>query len=403
MQASSTSIHIPADLPPSAASSMTSISKPQPKRLPKGPSLSEHLKNRDLEWFKAHQQPAGLVVDKSAQPSALEFMHDATGLLTAEKLRPSRMPARIPLRSPCGETMTSTEVTAPADVVGQSNTSHSTDAPAHTDFEESKNATPAVIDAAVSNSQPEDIHHDSAALPSHAQESSVPDVPTTQSPEPRTESPVPMPPHSIFSGDVGEESHRKDSLPSREVDVPLQIACPRFGGDMAVMMFRQGLQSHCGILNINFDLDDTRYSQIAQWTMRKSSPTCVSFPHISLPIFSVGYRDVAQSVCVSFACYHLPSLLSIPLEDGELPPFETLTMHTSCSWPTTGDLSLQTTRDGKNFVIPLAPPIFVSITIPTSTPHQIETTYLIGHSRQLRRYLLLHQKRRKRPFSGPTE
>lgn len=35
-------------------------------------------------------------------------------------------------------------------------------------------------------------------------------------------------------------------------------------------------------------------------------------------------------------------------------------MHSPCSWPTSGDLSLQTKWDGKDFIIPLAPPIFVT-------------------------------------------
>ncbi|KAG2360068.1 hypothetical protein BDR07DRAFT_1413573 [Suillus spraguei] len=35
-------------------------------------------------------------------------------------------------------------------------------------------------------------------------------------------------------------------------------------------------------------------------------------------------------------------------------------MHSQCSWPISGDLSLQTKRDGKDFIIPLAPPIFVT-------------------------------------------
>ncbi|KAG2131381.1 hypothetical protein DEU56DRAFT_814228 [Suillus clintonianus] len=35
-------------------------------------------------------------------------------------------------------------------------------------------------------------------------------------------------------------------------------------------------------------------------------------------------------------------------------------MYSPCSWPTSGDLSLQTKRDGKDFIIPLAPPIFVT-------------------------------------------
>ncbi|KAG2351411.1 hypothetical protein BDR07DRAFT_1444505 [Suillus spraguei] len=35
-------------------------------------------------------------------------------------------------------------------------------------------------------------------------------------------------------------------------------------------------------------------------------------------------------------------------------------MHSQCLWPISGDLSLQTRQDGRDFIIPLAPPIFVT-------------------------------------------
>ncbi|KAG0696218.1 hypothetical protein DFH29DRAFT_813279 [Suillus ampliporus] len=136
---------------------------------------------------------------------------------------------------------------------------------------------------------------------------------------------------------------------NRGGELPLSLVAsphatpPRFGGDMAVMMFRQGLGSSRGTLVINFNLNDTLYLQIARWAKRKSSPT---------------YVDLEQSVCVSFACYHLLSLPPNLPEDDQRSSFEKLTMHSQCSWPKSGDLSLQTTRDGKNFIIPLAPPIF---------------------------------------------
>ncbi|KAG2355949.1 hypothetical protein BDR07DRAFT_1301693, partial [Suillus spraguei] len=66
--------------------------------------------------------------------------------------------------------------------------------------------------------------------------------------------------------------------------------------------------------------------------------------------------DSEQNLCASFACYHLPSLPYNPLENGAL---ETL-IHLPCLWPTSGDLSLQMKWDGKDFIIPLAPPIFVT-------------------------------------------
>ncbi|KAG0700163.1 hypothetical protein DFH29DRAFT_807932 [Suillus ampliporus] len=164
-------------------------------------------------------------------------------------------------------------------------------------------------------------------------------------PKPNTDSPAIRQPPATSSYDVGVESHGEELALSPVDDAPLQATFPRFGGDMAVMMFRQGLESPRGTIELTFNLDDTLYSQIAQWAKRKSSPT---------------YVDLEQSVCVSFACYHLPSLLHHLPEVDQPPPFEQLTMHSQCSWPTSGDLSLQTTRDGKDFIIPLAPPIFVT-------------------------------------------
>ncbi|KAG1854268.1 hypothetical protein F4604DRAFT_2043208 [Suillus subluteus] len=91
-----------------------------------------------------------------------------------------------------------------------------------------------------------------------------------------------------------------------------QVACARFAGEMAAMMFREGLESPRGTINLTFDLDHTLYLQIARWAKRKSSLT-----------------DLEQSLCVV-------RLLSSP------PPFEKLTMNSQCSWPTSADLSLRT-------------------------------------------------------------
>ncbi|OJA15850.1 hypothetical protein AZE42_09898 [Rhizopogon vesiculosus] len=362
MQGSIVCSDTPADPTPSVASPTAIIPKPQPKRSLKAPPLSEHLKNRDLEWFKTHQQSASPAVDPLAHPGAPESMNDAAGPPAAEKLRPSRMPRRIPARPPLSEPMMSAD---PSNAVDQSSTLPSVDDPAPTDVKEPKeeDVPPVVTEVAMSDPQPENVHEDLEALPSRVPESTVhevtvpevtvlevtaPEVPapevTTPLPKPNTNSPAPTQPPSTPSNNVGVESHDGgDSLPSRIDDTFPPVPCPRFGGHMAVMVFQQGLQSHRGTLKINFELDDTRYSQITQWAQRKSSQI-----------------NLEQSVCISFACYHLPSLLPNSTEDGELPPFETLTMDTPCSWPTTGDLSLQTKRGGKDFVIPLAPPIFVT-------------------------------------------
>jgi hypothetical protein len=360
----------PADPRPSVASPTINVSKPQPKRLGKGPALSENLKNRDLEWFKAHQQSASPVADAPAQPSILESMTDATGIPAAEKLRPSRMPGRIPPRPRLSEPIAPTELTAPANAVDQSTTSPPSDVPAPTYVEvPEEDIAPAVTDVVMSDLEPESVHEDSEMVPSHALESTVPEVTVpetaTLSLKPNTNFPPPIQPLPTSSDDVSVESREGDHSLSRVDDAPTQITSERFGGEMAVMVFRQGLQSPCGTLKINFNLDETHYAQIARWAKRKSSPTYVSFSRASCKFSAVYRGDLEKSVCVSFACYHLPSILPNPPEDGEIPSFETLTMHTSCAWPTTGDLSLQTKRDGKDFVIPLAPPLFVSITIDT--------------------------------------
>ncbi|KAG2125502.1 hypothetical protein DEU56DRAFT_824889 [Suillus clintonianus] len=337
--------------PPPSASLVRTFPKPQPKRQSVASSLSEQLKNRDLEWFKAQHQPAASpdprpvspVVDSAAPLCTLDLSHDATEL-PAEKLRPSRVPKRVPPQPVSSESMTANEPTAPANVVDLSSISSFTEASTPMDVKKLKEEeiTPAIADVIMSDPLPEIVPQGSETLPLGIPENVASGV-TTQSPKPNTDSPALRQPPEITSDDVGAES-REEELPSSPVDnTPPQVNCPRFGGEMAVMMFRQGLESPRGVINLPFNLDDTLYLQIARWAKRKSSPI-----------------DLEQSVCVSFACYHLPSLLPNPPEDDQLPPFETLTMHSQCSWPTSGDLSLQTKRDGKDFVIPLSPPIFVT-------------------------------------------
>ncbi|KAG2035277.1 hypothetical protein BDR03DRAFT_540958 [Suillus americanus] len=150
----------------------------------------------------------------------------------------------------------------------------------------------------------------------------------------------------IATRDPPPENIPRDSEMDPSVTTP-QANSPRFGGEMVVMIYRRGLRSARKTINITFNLDDLHYSYIARWAKSKRTKSSLT-------------SDLEQSVCVSFACYHLPSLPSNPLEgDGLAPCFETL-MHSPCSWPTSGDLSLQTKRDEKDFVIPLAPPIFVT-------------------------------------------
>ncbi|KAG1725492.1 uncharacterized protein EDB91DRAFT_1062182 [Suillus paluster] len=200
-----------------------------------------------------------------------------------------------------------------------------------------------LADVVISHPQPENVPQDSETLPLGTPENVAPDI--TVLPNTVADSPAPRQPSTTFSDDVGAESQGEGLTLSPVDDASPQVTSPRFGGDMAVMMFRQGLESPLGTIELTFDLDDTLYSQIARWAKRKLSPM---------------YVDLEQSVCVSFACYHLPSLLSYLPKDDQPPPFETLTIHSQCSWPTTGDLSLQTKRNGKDFIIPLAPPIFVT-------------------------------------------
>jgi hypothetical protein len=287
----------PVDTPASVTSPTTAFSKPQPKRLPRGPLPSEYLKNRDLEWFKM-QQLASPVVDPP-QPGVLESIHEAAGH-AAEKLRPSRMPGRIPSRLPPSEPVTSPELTAPPSAIDQSSTSPSSGAPP-TDVKE--DIPFAVTDIAMDGTRPESVHPESqASFPSHVPESTVPDVPNpdvaTSSPTPNTDFPASTPPHSTTSDDVGVESRVGDSLPSRVDDASLQVASPRFGGNMAVMTFQQGLQSPRGLLKINFNLDDTRYAQIARWAKRRSSPAYVSFSRICLQLLNGSQKFGRQRLCV---------------------------------------------------------------------------------------------------------
>lgn len=332
--------------PPASVSIPRILPKPQPKRQSVASSLSEHLKHRDLEWFKANHQHAAAPDSKplspAAPPSALKFSNDVTEP-PVEKIRPSRMPGRIPPRPASTELTTINEPAAPANAVDLTNTLTFSEISAPTVAKElnEEEITSDVVDVVMTDLPTENGPQGSETLLLGTPGNVAPEL-TMPSPNQNTDSPAPRQPLAI-SSDVRAESHGDEiSLPPVDNTCP-QGACARFGGEMAVMMFRQGLESPRGTINLTFDLDHTLYLQIARWAKRKLSPT-----------------DLEQSVCVSFACYHLPSLLPNPPEDDQPTPFEKLTMDSQCSWPATGDLSLQTKRDGKDFIIPLAPPIFVT-------------------------------------------
>ncbi|KAG1893148.1 uncharacterized protein F5891DRAFT_1067785 [Suillus fuscotomentosus] len=255
----------------------------------------------------------------AAPPSALKFSNDVTES-PVEKIRPSRMPARIPPRPASTELTTISEPAAPANAV----------APTVAKELNEEEITSVVVDVVMTGPPTENVPQGSEILTP----GNVALELTTPSPKQTTDPPAPRQPLAIDEITIFS--------PPVDNTCP-QVACARSRGEMAVMMFRQGLESPRGTINLTFDLDHTLYLQIARWAKRKLSPT-----------------DLEQSVCVSFACYHLPSLLPNPPEDDQPTPFEKLTMDSQCSWPATGDLSLQTKRDGKDFIIPLALPIFVT-------------------------------------------
>jgi hypothetical protein len=330
--------------PSASASVPRTLPKPQPKRQSVAPSLSEHLKHRDLEWYKS-QHPVAVPDPKPSSPAApsdvVKFSNDVTEP-PADKIRPSRMSGRIPPRSASSELTTISEPAAPANAVDLTSSCHFTEVSVPTDAKEiNEEIVSATADVVMNDPQTENVPPDSETLLLGTPGNIAPGL-TMPSPKPNADSPAPTQP-PVISSDMDVGSHGDEiSLPPVDNSRP-QVACARFGGEMAVMIFREGFESPRETVKINFDLHHTQYLQIARWAKRKSSPT-----------------DLEQSVCVSFACYHLPSLLPNPPEDGQPPSLEKLTIKSQCSWPTSGDLSLQTKRDGKNFIIPLAPPIFVT-------------------------------------------
>ncbi|KAH7884244.1 hypothetical protein F5I97DRAFT_1812910 [Phlebopus sp. FC_14] len=116
----------------------------------------------------------------------------------------------------------------------------------------------------------------------------------------------------------------------------------RFGGMMVVIHGLQGKPYTC-THDIEFNLDDTFFSCISTWVNRKASPD-----------------EVSQSVCISLACYRLPDLFATIQSESQLQGIAELTSHSSCSWPTSGRLSLQIERHSKHYVIPLCPPVILT-------------------------------------------
>ncbi|KAG1732775.1 hypothetical protein EDD22DRAFT_369862 [Suillus occidentalis] len=309
------------------------IPKLQPKHQPEGSLLPEHIQNHDLQWFKAQQlaaahnsKIASPGVDPAAQPGTLVSLNDVAGFRAAEKPKPSRMPGRTYSRPPPSE-MTANQPTT-AETIYQSSTPGSID-------DKQPNGV---------NNQPENMPRDSGINPAGLPENIAPDV-TTSSLKQNTNSLAQTEPLATPSDQVGVKTHGGE-LPSCPAIIP-QTIFSRFGGEMKVMLYRQGLESARGTIDITFTVDDLHYSPIALWAKLRRAKSYLK-------------SDFKRSSCVSFACYHLPSLPSNPLEGDGLTPCLEMLMHSPCLWPTSGDLSLQTKRNGKDFIIPLAPPIFVT-------------------------------------------
>ncbi|KAG2359174.1 hypothetical protein BDR07DRAFT_1415570 [Suillus spraguei] len=246
---------------PTGASIQKPLPKLQPKRQSLTSSLSEHLKHRDLEWFKAHHQPAASPDSKPLSPaapgppSAPNVSNDVTGP-PAEKIRPSRMPGRIPLRPASTEPTTVNEPAAPANAVDLPSTLSFTEISVPTDAKElnQEEIVPTMVDVVMNDSQRRHVPQGSETLFLDTPGDVVPKL--TTPPEPNTDSLAPSQPPAI-SSDAGAGNHGDEILLS----------------PMAVMMFRQGLESPPGTINLTFNLDHTLYLQIARWAKRKSSPT----------------------------------------------------------------------------------------------------------------------------------
>ncbi|KAG2365313.1 hypothetical protein BDR07DRAFT_1399187 [Suillus spraguei] len=229
---------------PTSASIQKPLPKLQPKRQSLTSSLSEHLKHCDLEWFKAHHQPAASPDSKPLSPAA---------------------------PGPPSAPNVSNDPAAPANAVDLPSTSSFTEISVPTDAKElnQEEIVPTMVDVVMNDSQRQHVPQGSETLLLDTPGDVVPKL--TMPPEPNTDSLAPSQPPAI-SSDAGAGNHGDKILLSPVDNTPLQATCARFGGEMAVMMFWQGLESPCGTINHTFNLDHTLYLQIVWWTKHKSSP-----------------------------------------------------------------------------------------------------------------------------------
>ncbi|KAG2131380.1 hypothetical protein DEU56DRAFT_981945, partial [Suillus clintonianus] len=242
-------------LPPGVGSrEVRTIPKPLPKRRLKESSLSEHIKNRDLQWFKAHQQPAAArdtniaspVVDPAAQAGMLVVLNGVAEAPATDKLRPSCMPEKTPPRSLPSGLMTAIEPTV-VKTTHRSSTFAQVPEPVDVKQPNEEKIISTATGVATSYPQPQIMPRDSEIHPS--------------GPTKNTDSPAPTEPPATPSDQVGV---RDFSL--SPVAIP-QVKLRRFGGDMAVMMYRRG--SARGTFEVTFNLNDIRYLQVARWVKRK--------------------------------------------------------------------------------------------------------------------------------------
>lgn len=257
------SILCSAILPPNAIpQEVRTLSKLQPKRRPEGSLLPEHIKNRDMQCSKAQQLAA-------AQPGTLVLLNGVAGVRAAEKPKPSRMPGRTYSRPPPSE-MTANQPTT-AETIYQSRT------PGPIDDKQPNE---------VNNPQPENMPRDSVIHPAGVPENIAPDA-TTSSLKQNTNFLAQTEPPATPSDHVGVKTHGGE-LPSCPAIIP-QTIFSRFGGDMEVMLYRQGLTSARGTIDITFTLDDLNYSPIALWAKLRRTKSYLK-PYVT--IFSCPYTPI---------------------------------------------------------------------------------------------------------------
>jgi hypothetical protein len=258
------------------------IPKLQPKRIPEGSLLPEHIKSRDLQLFKAQQlaaahdsKIASPVVDPAAQPGTLVLLN-VVGGPAVEKSKPSRMPGRTYPRPPPRELMTANQPTV-AEPVYWSSTPARTPAPIVKQPNEA------------SDPRSETIPRDSEIHSSGAPENIAPDV-TTFSLKQNTEFLAQTEPPATPSDHVGVKNHASELPPCPLITPPANFS--RFGGEMEVMIYRQGLGSARETIDITFNLNGSFYSPIARWAkLRRTKSSLTSY----VTFFSCPYSNLAVS------------------------------------------------------------------------------------------------------------